>query len=159
SVICKARIRTARRSWMCALVAVRKTLSLVAPATPLLYCRDPACGAGIACLSSGGVMGPTRRTGVIRGAAFAAVLALAAGILSSSTAGAGSGNGDFIIRCPMTGEVQPIDPILAPRGTAAHQHMFFGNDSVNAASTAAGLRSHGTTCQDSKDTAAYWAPE
>lgn len=105
-------------------------------------------------------MGPTARTGVIRRATFGAVLALAAGILGPPVASASLGNnGEFIIRCPMTGEVQTNDPILAPGGTAAHVHMFFGNDSVVAGSTAAGLRSHGTTCQDSKDTAAYWAPE
>ena len=105
-------------------------------------------------------MGPTRWMGVIRRAGFGAVLALAVGVLSPPAAGASPGNnGDFIIRCLMTGEVQSIDPILAPGGTAAHVHMFFGNNPVTAASTAAGLRSHGTTCQDSKDTAAYWAPE
>lgn len=103
-------------------------------------------------------MGPTRLTGVIRRVAFGAALALAAGILGSPMASA-NGNGEFIIRCPMTGEVQPVDPILAPGGTAAHVHMFFGNNTVSATSTAASLRSHGTTCQDSKDTAAYWAPE
>lgn len=105
-------------------------------------------------------MGPTGWMGAIRRATFGAVLALAAGILSPPVAGAGAGgNGEFIIRCPMTGEVQRVDPILAPGGTASHVHMFFGNVGVTAASTAAGLRSHGTTCQDSKDTAAYWAPE
>jgi hypothetical protein len=88
-----------------------------------------------------------------------ALLAVVAGILSVPGAGAGSGNGEFIVRCPMTGEVQPVDPILAPGGTAAHQHMFFGNRVVVAGSTAGGLRSHGTTCQDSDDTAAYWAPQ
>ena len=105
-------------------------------------------------------MGSASWTGVMRRATFGAVLALAAGILSPPAAGANAGeNGEFIIRCPMTGEMQPIDPILAPGSTAAHVHMFFGNAHVVATSTAAGLRSHGTTCQDSKDTAAYWAPE
>jgi hypothetical protein len=85
-------------------------------------------------------------------------VALGAWFLSPPAAGA-SGNGEFIIRCPMTGEVQRVDPILVPGGTASHTHMFFGNDSVTANSTAAGMRMQGTTCQDSKDTAAYWAPE
>jgi len=100
----------------------------------------------------------TGRMLVIRRLTFGALLAVAAGILSPPVAGAGS-NGEFIIRCPMTGEVQPVDPILVPGGTATHLHMFFGNDRVFAGSTAAGLRSHGTTCQVSDDTAAYWAPE
>jgi hypothetical protein len=98
--------------------------------------------------------------GVIRRATFGALMALAAGMLSPPAAGASpGGNGEFIIRCPMTGEAQRVDPILAPGGTAAHVHMFFGNDRVTATSTAADLRSHTTTCQESKDTAAYWAPE
>jgi hypothetical protein len=93
-------------------------------------------------------------------AAAAAVAATLSGALGPPAAVASAaGNGEFIIRCPMTGEVQAIDPITAPGGTAKHVHMFFGNKSVTAASTAAGLRSHATTCQDSKDTAAYWAPE
>ena len=96
--------------------------------------------------------------------ATGAILALAAIALSAGTpdtfvtAAAGANNGEFIIRCLMTGEVQPIDPILAPGGTASHTHMFFGNTSVLSTSTLAGLRSHTTACQDSKDTAAYWAP-
>src|SRR5262252_10543609 len=106
------------------------------------------------------MMVPTGWIGVIRRATFGALLALSTGILSPPAAGASpGGNGEFIIRCPMTGEVQRVDPILAPADVAAHVHMFFGNDSVTAGSTAAGLRSHATTCQDSKDTAAYWAPE
>jgi Domain of unknown function (DUF1996) len=96
-----------------------------------------------------------------RGAALAVVAAasLSAGWSPPAVRASAAGNGEFIIRCPMTGEVQAIDPIMAPAGTAPHVHMFFGNDSVSATSTAPSLRSHGTTCQDSNDTAAYWAPE
>jgi hypothetical protein len=74
-------------------------------------------------------------------------------------ASSGNGNGEFIVRCFMTGEVHATDPIMVPGGPAPHVHMFFGNNSVVPGSTAAGLRTHGTSCQDSKDTAAYWAPE
>ena len=89
-----------------------------------------------------------------------AATAIAGGSGYSPVAHAGSGNGgEFIIRCLMTGEVRSVDPIMAPGGTAPHVHMFFGNTSVLPTSTAAGLRTHTTTCQDSNDTAAYWAPE
>lgn len=75
-----------------------------------------------------------------------------------------SGNGEYIIRCPMTGEVKKIDPIVGTNGVSEHTHMFFGHYNVKASSTANGLRSQGasssvTTCQDVNDTAAYWAPE
>jgi hypothetical protein len=96
-----------------------------------------------------------------------AALAFVSGTWSGPAAQASSStgnNGEFIIRCPMTGEVQPIDPIMVPGGTAPHTHMFFGHYNVKATSTAAGLRKQGsgskvTTCQDPDDTAAYWAPE
>jgi hypothetical protein len=74
-------------------------------------------------------------------------------------ASSGNGNGEFIIRCFMTGEVHATDPIMVPGGKAPHVHMFFGNNNVVPGSIAAGLRTHGTSCQDSNDTAAYWAPE
>jgi hypothetical protein len=80
---------------------------------------------------------------------------------------ASSGSGEFIIRCPMTGEVQRVDPIMAPGETAPHVHIFFGNpdgtDNVQPTSTYAQMNNSAnkstTTCQDSNDTAAYWAPE
>jgi hypothetical protein len=102
-------------------------------------------------------------------AALALALALPAllapGLISPTAhALSSSGSGEFITRCTMTGEVQPVDPIMAPGGTAGHTHMFFGHYGVKATSTAASLRKQGasggtTTCQDSKDTAAYWSPE
>jgi hypothetical protein len=103
--------------------------------------------------------------------AAVAVIALGAagGVWSSPAAHAGarpaaSGNGEYIIRCPMTGEVQKIDPIVGVKGVSEHTHMFFGHRNVLATSTADGLRKQGasskvTSCQDLNDTAAYWAPE
>jgi Domain of unknown function (DUF1996) len=102
----------------------------------------------------------------------AAALAVASGwstprALASGTAS----NGEFIIRCPMTGEVQQLDPLEDPGKQVAsgHEHMFFGNSlngaGVQSSTTYTGLNraanatTTGTTCQDSKDTAAYWAPE
>lgn len=105
-------------------------------------------------------------------ALFCAALSVAALVLVTRTATSpvahagtnGGNNGEFIIRCPMTGEVQRIDPIIDGSGISGHYHMFFGHFNVMATSTADGLRKQGTgptisTCQDPNDTAAYWAPE
>jgi hypothetical protein len=101
-----------------------------------------------------------------------AAVVLAGRALSPAPADAGSsagtGNsGDWIVRCPMTGEVQAIDPIMDPGMPAPHVHMFFGNpdgtDNVQPTTTFADMNSKPntklTTCQDPSDTAAYWAPE
>ena len=99
-----------------------------------------------------------RRAAVLWLALSLVTTGIVAGMGGASAAG-NANNGEFIIRCLMTGEVRPIDPIMAPGGTAPHVHMFFGNTSVLPNSTAAQLRSNTTGCQDSNDTAAYWAPE
>jgi len=53
----------------------------------------------------------------------------------------------------------PDDPIVYPRQPgASHLHDFFGNTTTNASSTYAGMLSGGTTCEETGDTAAYWAP-
>ena len=90
--------------------------------------------------------------------------------------------GDFISRCPYvtvdpgtagssptTPKIGPIDPILAPYATSAHDHMFFGNARTTSSpeDTPQGppmqrTRSGDlvrTSCQDSHDTASYWFPE
>ena len=56
--------------------------------------------------------------------------------LSAQATSGGANNGEFIVRCPMTGEVQAYDPILAPGGTSEHTHMFFGHYNVKPTSTA-----------------------
>lgn len=82
---------------------------------------------------------------------------------NAASAASGGGNGEFIVRCPMTGEVQAVDPIMAPGAVAPHVHMFFGNTNVQSTSTYQGLHAAttppSTTCEDPNDTAAYWAPE
>lgn len=51
------------------------------------------------------------------------------------------------------------DPLLfRNRPGASALNDFFGNESTNASSTYRSLRSAGTNCQLSADTAAYWAP-
>jgi hypothetical protein len=51
------------------------------------------------------------------------------------------------------------DPIVLPRQPGfSHDHTFVGNDSTNAFSTPAQLRTAGTTCRRPGDKAAYWMP-
>jgi Domain of unknown function (DUF1996) len=53
----------------------------------------------------------------------------------------------------------PDDPIVHPGVHGfSHPHQFFGNVSTNASSTLATLLAHGTSCNRSADTAAYWVP-
>jgi Domain of unknown function (DUF1996) len=53
----------------------------------------------------------------------------------------------------------PDDPIVLPRQPGySHDHTFVGNESTNAFSTPAQLRSAGTTCRRPGDKAAYWMP-
>lgn len=74
--------------------------------------------------------------------------------------------GDFIVHCDNTPEagapVQPFDPILFNGTTSPHYHLFFGNNGVKQTTTDADLEQNpskpATTCQDSQDTAAEWAP-
>src|SRR5262245_29727676 len=51
------------------------------------------------------------------------------------------------------------DPIVLPRrpGTS-HDHSYVGNVSTDAFSTLSSLERAGTTCDRTKDKAAYWAP-
>src|SRR5438445_11535195 len=72
--------------------------------------------------------------------------------------------GEFIIKCAYTGTSAQVDPILAPGGTSAHVHDFFGNKTTSASSTYDSLTgvpndSTGSSCQDTHDTAAYWVPQ
>jgi hypothetical protein len=41
---------------------------------------------------------------------------------------------------------------------ASHLHAFFGNVTANADSTLESLLDKGTTCEQTLDTASYWAP-
>lgn len=70
-----------------------------------------------------------------------------------------NGNGEFISRVLPTGELDTIDPIMAPGGTAPHTHMFFGAENVTSTSTRTQLVAQPTTAQNPKDTAAYWVPQ
>jgi len=66
--------------------------------------------------------------------------------------------GQFVVECAFS-HVAPDDPIVYPgRSGASHLHVFFGNTSVTASSKAEDLVGADTTCDNSLDTAAYWAP-
>lgn len=67
-------------------------------------------------------------------------------------------NVQFITVCAFS-HFGPNDPIVFfKKPGMSHDHSFFGNDSTNAYTTLATLRSHSTTCQRPEDTASYWAP-
>ncbi len=64
----------------------------------------------------------------------------------------------FVVTCQFSHEL-PDDPILHPnhRG-ASHLHSFYGNKATAADDDFARMRSALTTCDDPRDTAAYWVP-
>jgi hypothetical protein len=64
----------------------------------------------------------------------------------------------FVVKCEFSHRAQ-VDPIVDfGKTTSFHMHDFFGNTTTNANSTYKTLRAGGTTCDDPKDTAAYWIP-
>jgi hypothetical protein len=65
---------------------------------------------------------------------------------------------EFVHNCRFT-HAAPDDPIVYPGEPGkSHLHTFVGNRTTNAFSTAASLRSSGTTCDRSADRSAYWVP-
>ena len=88
--------------------------------------------------------------------AFVAVLAPTAG--GSRGAAPPLRGVNFISVCGFSHR-GPDDPIVLPRQPGfSHDHTFVGNDSTNAFSTPAQLRTAGTTCRRAGDKAAYWMP-
>jgi Domain of unknown function (DUF1996) len=64
----------------------------------------------------------------------------------------------FVVACSRSHEL-PDDPIVHPgKPGASHVHSFFGNVSTSAKSTYRSMQGARTTCRDSADTGAYWAP-
>ena len=94
-----------------------------------------------------------------------------AGIHDHSTHGAGpTGQPDapirgtqgrvaqFLVECPFS-HVLDDDPIVYPdQPGASHTHVFFGNETANAATTYATLVAGSTECDQQLDRASYWAP-
>jgi hypothetical protein len=75
-----------------------------------------------------------------------------------ASAGPAPSGGFFVVTCSFSHSA-PDDPIVFPRLPAhSHDHGFFGNVSTDAFSTPASLPGHATTCSDTDDRSAYWAP-
>jgi hypothetical protein len=73
-------------------------------------------------------------------------------------AGPQGNDGQFVVECDLS-HVASDDPILYPgRAGASHLHAFFGNVGTSATSDLSDLLEADTTCDDSRDTAAYWVP-
>lgn len=66
--------------------------------------------------------------------------------------------GQFIVECDLSHTVSD-DPILYPgQPGASHLHAFFGNATTSASSRPAEMVGAETSCDDHRDTAAYWVP-
>lgn len=89
-----------------------------------------------------------------------ALLGLLAGPLQSASA-LRQGQAVWSIKCNVTHSA-PDDPIVFPaQAGRSHLHDFFGNVSVNAATTTNSLVKAGSSClkgMDEVDRAAYWTP-
>jgi len=73
-------------------------------------------------------------------------------------AGPQGARGQFAVECKLD-HLGTDDPIVHPgHAGMSHLHEFFGAVGVDANSQAAQLEAGATTCSQSSDTAAYWAP-
>lgn len=64
----------------------------------------------------------------------------------------------FVVECGFS-HSGPNDPIVHPGHTGrSHQHVFFGNTTTDAQSTAESLAAGDTSCDQHLDLASYWAP-
>lgn len=73
-------------------------------------------------------------------------------------AGPQGNEGQFIVECELS-HTASDDPILHPDVVgASHLHAFFGNVETSAGSRPEEMLEADTSCDDSRDTAAYWAP-
>jgi hypothetical protein len=91
-------------------------------------------------------------------------LALSCALVLSVLANAGTANagggGQFIVNCEYHHSLHD-DPIVFPeQPRASHRHDFFGNSTTDASSTHGSLTAPTaeSTCTDSLDKSAYWAP-
>ena len=64
----------------------------------------------------------------------------------------------FVVECGFS-HAAPDDPIVHPGHPGrSHLHVFFGNTTTDATSTAETLAGGGTSCDQHLDLASYWAP-
>lgn len=86
------------------------------------------------------------------------LLLLAAFVLPSTTPAVAGVGSSFNLNCAYTRSLSD-DPIVYPsQPGVSHLHDFFGNRTTNAYSTTETLVNQATSCQNTKDRAAYWAP-
>lgn len=64
----------------------------------------------------------------------------------------------FSVSCTLDHQAKDDPIVFFGQPGAAHMHDFFGSKGVDAFTTVDALPSAGTTCGNSRDTAAYWAP-
>ncbi len=69
----------------------------------------------------------------------------------------GDGAGRFRVGCDFSHQLQ-VDPIVSPFQASGHMHDFFGNTITSSDPDYNRMLSGGTSCDFSKDTAAYWFP-
>jgi hypothetical protein len=91
--------------------------------------------------------------------AFLAALAALTAV-AGTAAGATAPSGAFFVLTCRFSHSAPNDPIVLPgQPGRSHDHVFVGNVSTNASSTPRSLAArHATTCSDTDDLSAYWAP-
>jgi len=83
-----------------------------------------------------------------------AALGLGATVIAPLTRAADTG-GEFLVQCGGPVRSAPEDPIV---GGASHNHEFYGNRTINLASTYESLSVGATACEDPHDKASYWHP-
>src|SRR5215471_772046 len=100
----------------------------------------------------------TLRVAACVAASIAATAAIPGGSNGATQASPPLRGVNFISVCAFSHR-GPDDPIVLPRQPGfSHDHTFIGNESTNAFSTPASLRSAATTCRRAGDHAAYWVP-
>jgi Domain of unknown function (DUF1996) len=108
----------------------------------------PVVGVVAGCGGSGGGTGRAAAAEVARARVHA----------SPTEAGPQGRVPQFVVECGFS-HAGRDDPIVHPgHAGASHLHVFFGNTTTGAASTAESLAAGGTTCDQPLDRAAYWAP-
>jgi len=87
------------------------------------------------------------------------VAAAALAALVAFPAAALAGTPGAIFTCQATGQVDAIDPIVAPGVyPSAHLHRFYGGGPVATTETTADLRTKATTCAEPGNHSAFWTP-
>ena len=80
------------------------------------------------------------------------------GVPDEVASGAQGRTAQFVVTCEFS-HAAPDDPIVFPgQEGASHMHVFFGNRTTNASSTYDTMIGAATSCEQSLDTASYWAP-